>query len=120
MSFVSNEYPVRFKSFFVLSISLFSDTTPTIPPPTKPPLQVYKCTLPLAHNIHIGGNDYCHTYRGRQKFKDAAQLCNGMNSRLPLPRNQKDVASLQHAFGLVNLKTAVVIDATDFEQEGTV
>ena len=106
---------------YTLKSSSISDTTATVPPTTKPSLQpVYKCTLPLAHNIHIGGNDYCHTYRGKKKFKDAAKLCNGLNARLPLPRNSKDVASLQHAFGLVNLKTAVALDATDLAREGKV
>ena len=45
------------------------------------------CSLPNAVTGKIGGNFFCLSHFGIKEYKNAPQICNNLNSSLPIPRS---------------------------------
>ena len=77
-----------------------------MPNEVKPELQklyVRKmCSLPNAVTGKIGGNFFCLSHFGMKEYKNAPQICNNLNSSLPIPRSFVELHDLMESLKRVD------------------
>ena len=93
----------------------------------KPAQRLVACSLENAIDVHIDGKLFCLAHIGQAKHKDALQLCQNLNAKLPLPRNIKEHSHLVESLKLLGIakqmndfSTKVVLDVRRISNKGRV
>ena len=93
----------------------------------KPAQRSDACSLKNAIDVNIDGERSCLAHIGQAKHKEALQLCQNLDAKLPLPRNTKEhyhlVESLKQlgiAKQMNDFSTKVVLDIRRVPNKGRV
>ena len=85
------------------------------------------CTLKNAIDVNIDGKLFCLAHVGQTKHKDAFQLCQSINSTLPLPRSLKEHYHFIQSFKrlgidtkMEDLSTKIILDVRRLWNKGRV
>ena len=83
------------------------------------------CSLKNAIDVNIDGKLFCLAHIGQAKHKDARQLCQNLNAKLPLPNNIKEHYHLVESFKRLGIakqmndfSTKVVLDVRRISNKG--
>ena len=84
------------------------------------------CSLPNAKTIQMPDEDktvLCYANMGKAPHRDAAQICQDHDARLPLPTSDKDNRNLIHLLKLIGITEVsywnrIILDTTDSAEEG--
>ena len=93
----------------------------------KPVERSETCSLKNAIDVNIDGKLFCLAHVGQTKHKDALQLCQSINSTLPLPRSLKENYHFIQSFKrlgidrkMEDLSTKIILDVRRLSNKGRV
>ena len=93
----------------------------------KPVERSEACSLKNAIDVNIDGKLFCLAHVGQTKHKDAFQLCQSINSTLPLPRSLKEHYHFIQSFKrlgidtkMEDLSTKIILDVRRLSNKGRV
>ena len=69
---------------------IYKSTNETDHVAVKPSVRLDVCSLKNAIDVNINGKLFCLAHIGQAKHKDALQLCQNLNAKIPLPNNFKE------------------------------
>ena len=85
------------------------------------------CSLENAVDVNIDGKLFCLAYIGQRKHKDARQLCQSLNAKLPLPTSITENNHFIESFKrlgidkkMADFSTKIVLDIRRSSKKGKV
>ena len=119
-------YPYKYISDSNVVINkIYKRTNETDHVLVKPVERSEVCTLKNAIDVNLDGKLFCLAHIGKTKHKDALNLCQKMNSTLPLPRNLKENYHYVDSFKrlgfdrkLEDFSTKIVLDVRRLPNKG--